>query len=236
MAAQTSTALHQLLGLVIWGDIGPLTMYRSRQGRLVIFKKTWPDKPATPPQLACRDSMSLCGRAWRNMPAHQRFLWHCVSSKCQMLGHGYNLWVHWRFKQKLAFLKTAQHQAGIELAVNASTKYIYDPKWKDKPVRRGPTFKNPDIFLMPYTPSIHHATPCTVWFIPFNLDHPYWHTLDGEITIEGRGSIDTWPIHNRTPNPIIYYPDAPNTAARIGVVIDWPDGIWTEKVFFITVD
>ena len=51
---------------------------------------------------------------------------------------------------------------------------------------------------------------------------PDWEKKNyGEITIEGRGSIDTWPIHNRTPNPIVYYPDAPATYARIRVVIDW---------------
>ena len=236
MAAQTSTALHQLLGLVIWGDIGPLTMYRSRQGRLVMFKKTWPDKPATPPQLACRDSMRLCGRSWRNMAPHQRALWHTAARRANCKGHGYNIWVHWRFKQQLAYLKTIQQQARIELEVNASTHHIYDPGWHDKPLRLGPTFKNPGIFLMPYTPVVQHATPCTIWYIPFHMDLPYWHTLAGEISIEGLGSVDTWPIHNRTPNPIVYYPHTPGTYARIRVEIDWPGGGWSDRVLFLTID
>jgi hypothetical protein len=235
MAAQTNTALHALLGLVQWGDIGPLTTYRSRQGRLVIFQKTWPDKPATPPQIACRDSMTACGWAWRAMAPHLRQLWHQVARKCQCPGHGYNVWVHWRFKQRLTYIRTLEHQAGIQLSTNASCPNVYDPRWRDKPWRLGPTFRNPYIFLMPIAPSIDPFSPCTVWFMPFNVDNAYWMELYCQITLTGPGSIDTYPVHNRTLNRIVYTPAAPNTAARIDLVIDWPNGEWSEQRILLNI-
>ena len=233
MAAQTSTALHQLLGLVLWGDIGPLTMYRSREGRLVIFKKTWPDKPATPRQIACRDAMVTCGRAWRGMPPHQRALWHQVARKCSLKGHGYSLWVHWRFKQPVAALRTLQQQAGIELYTAAQTQHVYDPRWRDRPWRVGPTYEDPELYVFPFLPWVDWRWPCTIWYMPFTSQVPYWSPLTITVDLDGPGSITQWQAYNRAYIPITYTPAGPGTIADLTITAYWPDGSYTVRPVFL---
>jgi len=94
MAHQPSRALLSVLGVVVWGDIGPLTLYRSKQGNLVAFKKTWPKEPASPEQKILRDKFVAAAAAWKALTNHQRAQWELATNRTSLCMHGYNLFVH----------------------------------------------------------------------------------------------------------------------------------------------
>ena len=68
MANQPPKQLWTYLGFVLWGDISDLTMYRRYDGRLVVFQKTWPDKPPCQAQLDQRAAFKAASLAWRSHP------------------------------------------------------------------------------------------------------------------------------------------------------------------------
>ncbi len=85
------------LGLVAWGDIGQLTMYRDHRGNTVAFAKTYPQKPPTPGQLRARHALSFHASAWRSLPPPQKQNWRALAKKLRARGSGYTLWQHFRF-------------------------------------------------------------------------------------------------------------------------------------------
>lgn len=48
MAHQLAQLLNYL-GFVTWGDLGPLTLYRNKRGRMVFYPKAPPTSPPPPP-------------------------------------------------------------------------------------------------------------------------------------------------------------------------------------------
>jgi len=224
MAAQSPTRLHQFLGLVMWGDLGPLTMYRSHRGKLVIFQKTWPDTPPTPRQIAARDGMMLCGQSWRGLGADKRADWMQMARTLSLPGTGYNCWVSWRFKQDVDALKTLQHQSWRMLESSAHTPHVYDPRWRPIKTRRKDSYPDPGIFFMPKYSSVaaFHAT--TIWVMPWWSDLPYWAPIPGYAVIHGPGTLDFAPFHNRSFSPIWFTAGAAGTELHIHVTAVFPDG------------
>ena len=67
---QSNKQLLHFLGLVIWGDLGDLTMYRRADGTLVWFAKTWPEKPPSDAQLTQRQLFSDAATAWHALTTY----------------------------------------------------------------------------------------------------------------------------------------------------------------------
>jgi hypothetical protein len=224
MAAQTTTPIYALAGLVLWGDLGPLTMYRAKSGKLVIFKKTYPDKPPTPRQIASRDSMNCCGRSWQGLLPAERAGWRLVAKTLSLPCSGYNLWVAWRFKQNPAALRTLERQSGVELKTNAYTTNVYDPRWRPIQTRRKDSYPDPGIFLMPHAPVVAAEQTCTLWVMPWMTDLNYWEPVAYTFELIGDGTATCAPMRNRTMIPIWY--TAPNRtgSASIHLTTFWPDG------------
>jgi len=235
MAVQTANPMHPFFGMVLWGDIGDITMYRSHRGKLVIFKKTWPDTPATPPQIAARDGMNCCGRSWRGLAPHQKALWKQLTKKLSLPFSGYNLWVSWRWKQNRSKLRTLQQQAGIQLLTDATTPTVYDPRWRNKPTRLRKNTIDPNIYLMPHSPVIRPGIPCTFWFMPFNRKIPYWTPIAYTIFLFGAGILTEVQMYNQTMIPLIYTPTLIEQAVRIEVTAFWPDGTFNRVQILVQV-
>lgn len=72
MAQQFGTVRLSLMGFVIYGDLGPLTMYKSGRGKIVVFSKTWPDKPPSYYQVLDRGRFSAAAYSWTQLPRHQK--------------------------------------------------------------------------------------------------------------------------------------------------------------------
>jgi len=94
MAQQPRRSLFSLLGLVYWGDIGELTVYKSQRGKLVWFQKTWPKEPMSPAQALYRDAIRFAAAEWQTLTPAQRAQWELATKRCSLCMHGYDLWVH----------------------------------------------------------------------------------------------------------------------------------------------
>jgi len=115
MASTTTRRLFSLLGLVAWGDIGPLTMYRRKDGRLVIFKKTWPNEKPTGDQLDQRSRYSCAALAWRALTPDKRTAWTQAAARASLCATGYNLFLHWKLSGDDSAIATLEHQTSTSL-------------------------------------------------------------------------------------------------------------------------
>jgi len=115
MAYEPQPNLFNLLGFVIWGDFADITMYRSHHGKVVWFKKTWPDKPASPKQLAWREHWKTAAAAWKAASAATRQQWDLATRRASLSLHGYDLWMHWQLTGDDQAIETLERQTHTEL-------------------------------------------------------------------------------------------------------------------------
>lgn len=115
MAFQPKKRLMSLLGLVAWGDIGDLTMYKSRQDRVIIFTKTWPKKPPSPDQVAQRAKMTAGAAAWQALTPATRAQWELASKRASLSMIGYHAFMHFQMTPDAPALATLERQTRTDL-------------------------------------------------------------------------------------------------------------------------
>lgn len=115
MAKQPATNLFTYFGFVIWGDLGQLTLYRNKQGKVVVFQKTWPDKPPSDLQNAQRARFTAAAEAWADLSDANRAQWELASKRACLCMHGYDLFVHWQMMQDDAAITTLERQTNTTL-------------------------------------------------------------------------------------------------------------------------
>lgn len=115
MAKQPAHSLYSIFGFVIWGDLGPITIYRNHKGKIVWFAKTWPHKPPSPKQTIQRQKMSAAAAAWQLLAPVARRQWEKASSRASLCLTGYNLFCHWTLTNDNAAIATLEHQTGTTL-------------------------------------------------------------------------------------------------------------------------
>jgi hypothetical protein len=115
MPHQNAKRLFTCLGFVIWGDLGPTTIYRNKRGKVVFFAKTWPHKPPSPAQTVQRQRFIAAAIAWQTLTPSQRDEWHEATRRASLCMHGYDLFVHWFLSQDDAAIRTLQRQTGTTL-------------------------------------------------------------------------------------------------------------------------
>lgn len=115
MAKQPAKHLYSIFGFLIWGDLGPVTMYRNKQGKIVAFSKTWPDKPPSAEQEAQRLIFTEAAADWQTLTACQRGEWETASRRASLCMHGYDLFVHWKCCGDDQAIQTLERQTGTTL-------------------------------------------------------------------------------------------------------------------------
>lgn len=100
---------------MIWGDFGPMTMYRSQRGKIVAFAKTWPLKPASPKQAALRQRFKDASKAWTEQTEETQAQWHLACARLSLPLHGYDLWMHWKMQLDDTYVRTIQRQSHTNL-------------------------------------------------------------------------------------------------------------------------
>ena len=115
MAFQPDPGLLSLLGLVAWGDIGELTTYVSKRGKIVWMFKTYPHKPTSPLQKERRDAWSAAAAAWNALTPAQRQQWDLATRRASLPLHGFNLWMHWSITHDDQCIRTLEHQTNTTL-------------------------------------------------------------------------------------------------------------------------
>lgn len=115
MAFQPKERLMSMCGLIAWGDVGHLTMYRSRQHRAIVFTKTWPKKPASDDQLAQRAKITAGAVAWQALTPAARAQWELATKRASLCMNGYHLFQHWQLTGDTSAIKTLERQTKTEL-------------------------------------------------------------------------------------------------------------------------
>jgi len=104
-----------LLGVMISGDVGPLTFYTSQRQKHVIFDKKPPLNPASQLQLRNRNRLRGIAQAWNVLDKESRDRWESVSKRVGCRCTGFHLWVWWNWKQDRSALRTLERISGIQL-------------------------------------------------------------------------------------------------------------------------
>jgi len=115
MPHQNLERLYCCLGFVVWGDLGPVTIYRNKRGKVVFFAKTWPHKPGSPDQLAQRQKFIDTATAWQALTPSQRTEWEQATRRASLCLHGYDLFVHWSITGDDQAIRTLEHQTKTSL-------------------------------------------------------------------------------------------------------------------------
>ena len=224
-ARETPDRFLSLLGLVAWGDLGPLTMYRSHLGRIVSFQKTYPKTPPSLEQLTGRARMLFGAEQWRCFAPYQKEAWRATARKVVPHWTGYDLWIRWWFRSNLDEMIAIMRQAEIR-----TLDYIYrvrpiippkrsiEPHETDPLIHYGATRFGRERICMP---------PDTTEWLPFAVIHhefadgetipTAWHTV-GDGTIVGpQPQNNHWTAAAYTSSH--NYGDA-----KVHMHCKWPDG------------
>lgn len=94
MLTPTSHILNYL-GLRPTGDLGPLTGYTSKRGKLVWFLKAPPTCPPSVWQTSQRNKFRLAALAWNALSDAERQQWHLAEQRGPLNITGYNLYIYW---------------------------------------------------------------------------------------------------------------------------------------------
>ncbi len=106
---------YGLLGFIIWGDLAEVTIYRDKQGKMVWFKKTYPDKPASQAQLDNRARMTSYAAAWQALSTQARAQWELATKRASLTMQGYNLFVHWKYSADDTAIRQIERQTQTSL-------------------------------------------------------------------------------------------------------------------------
>lgn len=206
MALQPSRNLLSCLGFVIWGDLGPLTIYRSKRGKIVAFPKTWPKTPASPQQAVMRNRLSANAAGWTAQPAAVKHAWDQAARTASLCMTGYNLMQHYCLTNDHAAIRTLERQTNqtllpeyprfkIHLKVCASywdfdrgvshhdtattNAFTFDPNHPDfyvAEIRNG-------VFWMDWHGTLTKTPPQLHWHCKYYVGSGVWHP-GGDWTID----------------------------------------------------
>lgn len=117
MGVRSPAHYFNLFGLVLWGDIAELTMYRSRTGKVVYYQKNYPIASPSACQLARRAQFAAAATAWKALSATQRAQWRLAAARASLTATGYNAYLHFKLADEPAAMATLARQTGTTLSL-----------------------------------------------------------------------------------------------------------------------
>ena len=112
------TPTDNILCLLGWnptGDLGPLTGYTTKRGKVVWFLKAPPTCPPTDWQVHQRNKFRLVAAAWKGLSAAAREQWHLAEVRGRLNITGYNLFAYWSLSKDDAAIHTIERQTATTL-------------------------------------------------------------------------------------------------------------------------
>jgi len=107
--------IFRFLAIRPTGDLGPVTFYTTRRGRLVVYPSSPARKPPSRWQIIMRDLWTSAARAWTELTPTARQRWEALAHTCGLRITGYNLWIHYSTKPLAQTIPTLLHQANTDL-------------------------------------------------------------------------------------------------------------------------
>ena len=195
--AETPYRFMSLLGFVSSGDLGELTCYRSKLGKIVVFSKTWPKKYPTLAQLTGRARMSFAAEQWTALPEAYKQKWKLVAQKASLCMTGYNLWVRWYLNPQYWDFIGLIHETGVNLfdaMLSTIPKLPANPKVSPTLLSNPPT-KGAVRYGQSYT-TMRPNTIAWLNFLPYDAQVEIGIPLTGYLTVYGYGKVDCTPLLN----------------------------------------
>ncbi len=106
-----------LLGFRPWGDLGGLTSYTTKTGRIVWFPKSPPQRAPSPAQQAIRNMFRQVAAAWQGLTPAQRDDWKKAIKYSRTSLDPYHNFVYFYRKRNLGRLRTLERQSGVKLFI-----------------------------------------------------------------------------------------------------------------------
>ena len=113
--AMTLDKVLMFLGTNIQGDLGVLTVYKSRRKKYVWYPKSPPLNPPSPTQAGIRNIFRLAAMQWRSLTETQRDSWKSAAAAAHLRCTGPALHLWWLRRQDDGALKTISRISGISL-------------------------------------------------------------------------------------------------------------------------
>lgn len=104
------TVPADLLGLVVSGDLGGMTIYTDRFGKKVYYPKAPPTKPPSPLQVIQRGRFRLAQADYMQLPSADKRAFELLAQRASLCLTGQNLFIHVALDHDYVFLDTLQHQ------------------------------------------------------------------------------------------------------------------------------
>lgn len=104
-----------LCGFNVTGDLGPLSVYRSRRGPLVMYPRVPALSPPTTLQLIQRNRFRAAAISWQQLPETTKADWERATMAAHLAVTGYNLFTYYQLTGDLNTLRTITDHTGIGL-------------------------------------------------------------------------------------------------------------------------
>ena len=118
---QPTPHYFQLIGLLLYGDLGPYTCWRRHATKNPVFApKTPPKTPPTPAQTEQRAAFKAAMTSWNKLTQPQKRLWERAAQTLSLPMSGMNAYLHIHITKDHHLLTTLRKQSGIDLT--------YDPQ------------------------------------------------------------------------------------------------------------
>ena len=107
--------LHKFMGLDPTGDLGGITFYTTKLGKVVAYDKAPPLRPPTTRQIVRRNRWRRAAELWQQLTQQQRDTWHAAARRARLTIHGYNLFLFFITTQKWNYADAITRASGIDL-------------------------------------------------------------------------------------------------------------------------
>ena len=104
-----------MLGLLVTGDIGDVTIYTDRKGRKIAFPKAPPLEPPTAIQLWQWQRWRTAIDAWRALPPADKLAYSAAARRTKGLVTGPSLWLYLSMRRDHGEWSTICRVTGINL-------------------------------------------------------------------------------------------------------------------------
>lgn len=115
MAIQPPENLLHLLGLVAWGDIAELTLFKTKRGKVVTFHKSYPEGPPSVNQQWQRARFRAASAGWVALPAAAKQNWELATKRLSLPMTGYDLWMSWLLAPDRTAMETIERHSHLTL-------------------------------------------------------------------------------------------------------------------------
>lgn len=109
------TAPWQLMGILVSGDVGDLTIYTDRFDRKVPFPRSPPKQPASPKQLLLRARFRIAQANYMATTKQVKQAWEDITKTLSIPQTGQNLFISLSFSQDHAAMQTLVQQSSITI-------------------------------------------------------------------------------------------------------------------------